>query len=212
MPYQLLASRGPYDPKIVQGFEDSRLVHTSVEKIGVAPPSTATEGQTEGAASEPASAPATGANTPVPANNKGGDDDDEGEGELPDSNERSIANTRDATDKDGILMLAEIEKGMAEVLPQPARSAYASTKWDGETYAERGGFETLENPSDAQGGGEPAYTCFTPLFRLTLGEFCLMSHVRPFVCGLCPLHPRSLLWDLIHRPPPVTHRIPCHLW
>lgn len=171
MPYQLLASRGPYDQKIVQGFEDSRLVHTSVEKVGLPPPPTAAEGEE----SAPASTSGTGANTPAPSSTPAPagkeaeekDDEGEGEGELPDSNEKSIANTRPPTEDDGILSLAEIEKLAAEVLPKPARSAYASTKWGGETYAARGG---LEGITHAEGGSEPAYTCFTPLFRLTLGK------------------------------------------
>lgn len=168
MPYQLLASRGPYDPKIVQGFEDSRLVHTSVEKVGLPPPPAED--------SAPASTSGTGANTPAPSSTPAPaekkeaeekDDEGEGEGELPDSNEKSIANTRSPTDEDGILTLGEIESLAAEVLPQPARSAYASTKWGAETYAARGDLEGIQH---AEGGSEPAYTCFTPLFRLTLGK------------------------------------------
>jgi RNA exonuclease NGL2 len=169
MPYQLLASRGPYDPKIVQGFEDSRLVHTSVEKVGLPPPPPS--------AGDDASTSGTGANTPAPSTpaptepkaEKGdeGEGEGEGEGELPDSNEKSIANTRAPTEDDGILSLSEVERLAAEVLPQPARSAYASTTWGEETYAARGGLEGIQR---AEGGAEPAYTCFTPLFRLTLGE------------------------------------------
>lgn len=165
MPYQLLAGRGPFDAAIVQGFEDSRLVHTSVAKVGAS------------AAEEDVSASGTGSNTPAPAGESSGrkpeaeekDDDGEGEGEgeLPDSNERSIANTRPCTDADGILSLAEMQRLTAEVLPHPARSAYASTHWAGETYAQRGGLDGIKH---AAGAGEPAYTCFTPLFRLTLGE------------------------------------------
>lgn len=169
LPYQLLVSRGPYDPAIVRAFEDSRLVHTSVAKVGLS----ADESETPTPSGTGTATPAEGAQ-PTEADKDDEDEGDgEGEGELPDNNEKSIANTRAPTPADGIISLDEINTLAAELLPRPARSAYASTQWDGETYAARGGLDGLRG----KGGHEPAYTCFTPLFRLTLGE-CRCSASR----------------------------------
>lgn len=120
------------------------------------------------APSEPPSEQASGSATPVPAAaEKDDDDDDEGEGELPDKDERSIANTRRVAAGDGILELDVLVALAREVLPEPARSAYDSFQYGPETYGSRGGFK---DGITGAGAGEPAYTCFTPLFKLTLGE------------------------------------------
>lgn len=124
-------------------------MHTSVVKVGEAP-----------AESEPPSLSGSGTASPVP---KEKDDEDE----LPDTDERSIAGTRPATDADGIRTLDELLAMAAEVLPEPARSAYGTTEWGPGTYGARGGFK---DGATGAGSNEPAYTCFTPLFKLTLGE------------------------------------------
>ena len=109
----------------------------------------------------------TGTNTPAER------DDEE---ELPDSHERSVANTRDPVPSDGILTADELVEVVRSVLPEGFRSAYGSSDWvggGGETFEKRGGFERLAGKEMAglQGGMEPGYTCFTPLFKLTLGTF-----------------------------------------
>lgn len=106
------------------------------------------------------------------------EDDDgegEGEGELPDHDERSIANTRPPKTVDGIIELDELVRLMCEVMPGGARSALgsmsspapASSEETEETFGTRGGLDGL---NEAEGRDEPAYTCFTPLFKLTLGK------------------------------------------
>lgn len=146
--YQILAAPGaPLHPDLVDSLNFSRLVHANVAKIGLEP------------GTEPPSESASGTATPV----KEKDDEDE---QLPDTDERSIAGTRRPTVGDGIATLDELLAMAAEVLPAPARSAYGVTEWGGETYAARGGFKN----ATGAGGNEPAYTCFTPLFKLTLGE------------------------------------------
>ncbi|KLT45013.1 Endonuclease/exonuclease/phosphatase [Cutaneotrichosporon oleaginosum] len=139
--YQILAAPGaPLDPALAASLNFSRLVHTSVAKIE---------------ASAPPSEMPSGAVTPA-------EKDDEGE--LPDTDERSIAGTRAPTAADGIATLDELLEMARDVLPAPARSAYGASQWAGETYAARGGF----NHASGAGGNEPAYTCYTPLFKLTL--------------------------------------------
>lgn len=118
-----------------------------------------------------ASTAASGAATPEVEK-----DDEKEEDELPDSHEESIAGTRPAREEDGIRRLEDLVGMMKDVLPEPARSAYGTSKWEAETYASRDGF--LPGVK-AVGGGEPAYTCFTPLFKLTLGELLLVIWLTP---------------------------------
>ena len=99
------------------------------------------------------------------------EDEDEKEEEEPNSHKRGIANTRNADASDGILGVAELVGNAQETLT----SAYGSNDWaggDGETFEKRGGFERLgEDVDGLVGGREPGYTCFSPLFQLTLGIF-----------------------------------------
>lgn len=140
----------------------------------------------------------TGTNTPTEdsgVKDENHDDDEEGEGEgegeLPDHDERSIANTRPPKTADGIIEVDEMVRLMREVLPGGARSALGSIPQrpatssaeaevaEAETFGTRGGLDGL---SESHGRDEPAYTCFTPLFKLTLGKFTLSTHmdgVRP---------------------------------
>lgn len=109
-----------------------------------------------------------------------GENDKDEEGELPDSDERSVAKTRSPRDGDGMLEVEELVKMMQEVLPTGARSTLASTtsadhapadttagpsSSGTETFGSRGGLEGMTG----LGKDEPAYTCYTPLFKLTLG-------------------------------------------
>jgi len=110
------------------------------------------------------------------------DNEKDDEGELPDSDERSIAKTRSPAEGDGILELGELVKMMQEILPTGARSTLSTTtsadyapaddsagpSTSGtETFGSRGGLEGMTGV----GQDEPAYTCFTPLFKLTLGRY-----------------------------------------
>jgi hypothetical protein len=161
--YQLLtAPTRPLHPSMISEIEESRFVHTSVDNIpGPArndPPSTSGTGS-----STPAEG-GTGSNTPAEK------DDEE---EPPDSHERSVANTRDPQPFDGILNADELAGLARKLLPEGVKSAFGSSDWagnDGETFAKRGGFERVGGVGELEGGGEPGYTCFTPLFKLTLGQ------------------------------------------
>lgn len=122
-----------------------------------------------------ASASGTGANTPsaYAADNQPveKDDEGEGEGELPDSNEKSTAKTRPAEPSDGILELEDLRRMLVDLVGSGLKSAYDIAVWKGEgddTFTSRVGW-----PEGAQekGGGEPGYTCYTALFKLTLGMF-----------------------------------------
>lgn len=150
----LVDPASPLDPQPGQEVNNSRLVHTSLEGVGQLLPAEESGGE-------------TGTNTP----DAGGKDekDDEGEGELPDHDERSIANTRLPRDGDGILELDELVRMMTTELPGGATSAPGSIGVDTEEecFGSRGGLEGMKG----QGRDEPAYTCYTPLFKLTLGEW-----------------------------------------
>jgi len=164
--YQLLSSPStPLHPKTVEEVQSSRLVHISTEAIGKAMPAT------------------EGSNGEVETDEKDdeGDNDKDEEGELPDSDERSVAKTRSPREGDGMLEVGELVKMMQEVLPTGARSTLASTasadhapadtsagpsESGTETFGSRGGLEGMTG----SGKDEPAYTCYTPLFKLTLGK------------------------------------------
>lgn len=154
--YQLLvSSSSSLHARAVDDVNASRLVHTSLEHVSES--FAETEEDTGGA---------TGSNTPATT----GKDDDEGEGELPDHDERSIANTRPCRAGDGILEVDELVGLMQQELGQGAISALGSVSSaaegeDGETFGKRGGLDSMTG----HGRDEPAYTCYTPLFKLTLG-------------------------------------------
>ncbi|KAL1408888.1 RNA exonuclease ngl2 [Vanrija albida] len=142
--YQFLAAPHlPLDPAIAKTLEESRIVHTSAAKA------------LSSAASEPPSEAASGTATPA------GKDEDE---EAAAKDENSIANTRAPEADDGIRSLDDLLAALREVLPEPARSAYETSEWQGEKYAAR-----LPDGITTQAGrNEPAYTCYSPLFKLTL--------------------------------------------
>jgi RNA exonuclease NGL2 len=104
------------------------------------------------------------------------------EGELPDHDERSIAKTRPPREGDGVLEVEELVKMMRDILPTGAVSTLSSTtsadhapadtaaghsQSGTETFGTRGGLEAMTG----SGQDEPAYTCYTPLFKLTLGTW-----------------------------------------
>lgn len=133
------------------------MVHNSVDAVNDTIPS------------DPSSSGGTGSNTPAVDK----DDEGEGEGELPDHDERSIAKTRPPTQSDGIIELEELVRMMREEIPGGAISALGSSSPQSletgdrtETFGDRGGLDGI----GGIGRDEPAYTCYTPLFKLTLGE------------------------------------------
>lgn len=153
---------------------NSRVVHTSVDSIEkIIPGSSVGQNQTTNEAN--VGVDQDGKDDESEAEAEGDDEGEgegEGEGELPDHDERSIANTRPPKPNDGILELDELVR-MMEALPGGATSALGSTPGNAsegelETFGTRGGLDGLDTKS--QGRDEPAYTCFTPLFKLTLGE------------------------------------------
>ena len=206
--YQLLmAPDQPLHPVMTREIDESRFVHTSVDKIQPAPvvdPATSTKSTnivsedgtdspslkvsnplvengaaigkalnmnapSENVTSLASESETTGPTaTAVPSANENEQEEDE-EGEEPDSHQRAIANTRNVEASDGLPIVADLI-GMAQ---ETLTSAYGSIDWageDGETFEKRGGFERVgDHIEGLLGGREPGYTCFTPLFKLTLG-------------------------------------------
>lgn len=141
--YQFLAApQLPLDPVIAKTLEESRIVHTSAVKA-------------LSSASEPPSESASGTATPAAK------DEDE---EAAAKDENSIANTRAPAAEDGIRSLDDLLTMLREVLPVPARSAYETSTWTGEKYGAR----LPEGITTTAGRNEPMYTCYSPLFKLTL--------------------------------------------
>lgn len=145
-------------------------MHDSLAKIPLTPP------EIPSSASEPPSTAGTGATTPAITNRTEADKDAENE----DLDDKSTANTRSPRLSDGLptaLELVELFKAEFPLINgdgyqhEGAKSAYGSTQWkqgkgiDG--FNDRKGFEDGEK---VNGGNEPGWTCFTPLFRLTLGK------------------------------------------
>lgn len=137
-------------------------MHDSLAKIPLTPP------EIPSSASEPPSTTGTGATTPAITNRTEADKGAENE----DLDDKSTANTRSPRLSDGLPTALElVELFKAELPYEGAKSAYGSTQWkegkgiDG--FNDRKGFEDGEK---VNGGNEPGWTCFTPLFRLTLGK------------------------------------------
>lgn len=153
----LVSPETPLDPKAAEEVKLSRRVHTSVDTVNQSLPQSSEGG--------------TGSNTPATEgkDDEGGDEGEgEGEDELPDHDERSIANTRSPKEGDGILELDDLVEMMNEVLPGGATSTLGCIKHEegAECFGSRGGLEGMHG----RGRDEPAYTCYTPLFKLTLGK------------------------------------------
>jgi len=169
--YQLLVNpHNPLPVEISQDIIDSRFVHKSLDKLY------SLEFDTVSAVP---SNSGTGTATPVVNEKEDGEGEGEaeGEGELPDNDERSVAGTRDEQPSDGIATMEDLVRMAKEMLPDTGcQSAYEAGKWTsaaGATFNERDGFKrsfTGRVPDGMKGHAEPAYTCYTPLFKLTLGE------------------------------------------
>lgn len=145
-------------------------MHDSLAKIPLTPP------EIPSSASEPPSTTGTGSTTPAITNRTEAEKDAENE----DLDDKSTANTRSPRLSDGLptaLELVELFKAEFPLINgdgdqhEGAKSAYGSTQWkegkgiDG--FNDRKGFEDGEK---VNGRDEPGWTCFTPLFRLTLGK------------------------------------------
>lgn len=144
----------------------SRIVHTSVDKI--APETDADQ---------------AGAQDEDEAEDEEADQGENAEEELPDNHERSIKNTRRGTPADGLLTCDELTQLAQKLLNgQPVVSAYAAGAW--ETRMDPSKVETfggrrdtaVDGNEEKPGDKEPAWTCFTPLWRLTLGK---VNSLRP---------------------------------
>lgn len=155
--YRLLVAPNDRLPQnMVDDINFSRIVHTSVDNI--APGTEAANGVAEEE-----------------------EEEEEGDGEgneedLPDNHERSIKNTRPATPADGLLTADELADLARMILRgRPVKSAYGSGGWEGrieaakvETFGSRRNV-AIEGSDEKPGDREPGWTCFTPLWRLTLG-------------------------------------------
>ncbi|AAW46917.1 hypothetical protein CNBM2200 [Cryptococcus deneoformans B-3501A] len=182
--YQLLVSpHSPLPQRYLDEISQSRLVHDSLSKIPLTPP------EIPSSASEPASTTGTGTTTPAIINKTEAEKDAENE----DLDDKSIANTRPPRPSDGLptaLELVDLFKAEFPLIdgdsdqPEGAMSAYGSTQWkegkgiDG--FDDRKGFGDGEK---GQGGDEPGWTCFTPLFRLTLDYLLVLPPLNspPFL-------------------------------
>ncbi|GFZ46087.1 hypothetical protein JCM24511_04333 [Saitozyma sp. JCM 24511] len=187
-PYQLLVSpQTPLAPSVLEHLEVSRIVHNTVDKIGVVPPTPLPAHTPMNGGPNSTLDSGSGASALAAEIDGGEKDDKDDEDELPDSNEKSTANTRPPEEADGILPITELTKMLSETVPGGAKSAYGLSPWvtnGSETFGSRGGFGHLK-PRD--GKDEPAYTCFTPLFNLTLDylfELPSRKDVRVAVVGL----------------------------
>ncbi|WVR06125.1 hypothetical protein IAU60_003155 [Kwoniella sp. DSM 27419] len=157
--YQLLvAPQQDLPVSMMNEIDQSRVIHDSVAKIVPA----------QGVEPAP-SASGTGTNTPSKD-----EEDDEHEGE--DKAEGQLPNTRQPGTADGILPAIEMIRLMREVLTEGATSAYGSN-WNGDSFVGRGGHDGLDRA--VAGESEPAYTCFTPLFKLTLDYLLLLPQPQP---------------------------------
>ena len=171
--YQLLINPiRPLGPHLKDELESSRLLHQSVDKAHASVTTTLPASEsTEPAAIHGAVASTVG--TPDDHNDENDDDDEEGQ-QGPDTDERSIAGTRPPTASDGLLSVSELIQAFQSASPSRLISAYdiaSPTDEPVQTFATRGGFrEHADVMQEGNGRNEPAYTCYTPLFRLTLGQ------------------------------------------
>lgn len=118
------------------------------------------------------------------------DDENDNEREESSTDPTSIPNTRCPEKSDGILTPAQLLTLAQKLMPirgQACRSAYGSTHWTDDvqdTFAGRSDDErnlrSQEMEVGLEGGGEGRYTCFSPLFRLTLGKCCACNRVRKY--------------------------------
>ncbi|KAK1925416.1 Endonuclease/exonuclease/phosphatase [Papiliotrema laurentii] len=161
--YQIITAPHQATPQeILRSIDDSRFIHQSLAKV--AQSISATD-----EASVPTSTSGTGSNTPTQQQEK----DDEGEEEEP-APEGTVPGTRPAQASDGIPTSQELVEIARQLLPDGGcRSAYTSGRWGDAryTFGGRNGFQrSFEGkvPDGLQGHGEAAYTCYTPLFKLSL--------------------------------------------
>ncbi|WVQ97282.1 hypothetical protein IAU59_004393 [Kwoniella sp. CBS 9459] len=201
--YQLLtAPYAPLPAAMSQRIHDSRVVHDSANKI--APPPSSTMPVEEEGTSTPATASGTGTNTPAMKGEDDKEDGEgEGEAAKEDDkslpNTRPAKDQdgilsaseminllrKELPEPYGGLTSAYAHAQQAISAAQEPKGSRAAGTISGDTadaeehFGGRGGFDRIGiNRSDAQstlqGHGEPAYTCFTALFRLTLDYLMLL--------------------------------------
>ncbi|OWZ76922.1 RNA exonuclease NGL2 [Cryptococcus neoformans Bt85] len=185
--YQLLVSpHSPLPRQYLDEISQSRLVHNSLSKIPLIPP------EIPSSDSEPASTTGTGTTTPAVTNKTEAEKD----GENEDLDDKSTANTRPPRPSDGLptaLELVDLFKAEFPLIGRDsdqhdgAMSAYGSTQWkegkgiDG--FDDRKGFGDGEK---GKGGDEPGWTCFTPLFRLTLDYLLVLPPIFSSPSSITP--------------------------
>ncbi|ODN78037.1 hypothetical protein L202_05120 [Cryptococcus amylolentus CBS 6039] len=176
--YSLLTSpHSPLPASYAAQVESSRIVHDSLKKMSFTAPRTSPV-TTHADASIPPGTPASGTSTPTPVPTKTDEEKDE---DREDKKDDSTANSRAPLVSDGIPTTEEMVGLYREVFPgRGCESAYGSTGWrvgrDVPGFGARGGFGELE---EGGGGDEPGYTCFTPLFKLTLDYLLLLPPLSP---------------------------------
>ncbi|WVQ76964.1 hypothetical protein IAR50_006643 [Cryptococcus sp. DSM 104548] len=174
--YSLLTCpHAPLPPSYIAQVEESRLVHDSLNKISFDAPRTRPCTTHEDASIPPGSESASGTATPATKT------DEEKEEDREDKKDDSTANSRAPEVSDGIPSVDELVGMYREVFPEGGcQSAYGSTGWrlgrDIAGFEERGGFDQVQ---DGAGGNEPGYTCYTPLFKLTLDYLLLLPPLSP---------------------------------
>ncbi|ODO05986.1 hypothetical protein I350_05047 [Cryptococcus amylolentus CBS 6273] len=176
--YSLLTSpHSPLPASYAAQVESSRIVHDSLKKMSFTAPRTSPV-TTHADASIPPGTPASGTSTPTPVPTKTDEEKDE---DREDKKDDSTANSRAPLVSDGIPTTEEMVGLFREVfLGGGCESAYGSTGWrvgrDVPGFGGRGGFGELK---EGGGGDEPGYTCFTPLFKLTLDYLLLLPPISP---------------------------------
>jgi RNA exonuclease NGL2 len=205
--YQLLTNPHSSLPSLIaKDVVNSRFVHKSLDAHYALNPDSTLE-------SAAPSNSGTGTATPVAEAEEKEDAEGEGEGELPDTDERSVAGTRSPIPADGIPELDTLVELATKLLPdQGLQSAYTAEKWaqGGEaTFARRDGFarsfEGSAVPSGLTGQNEPAYTCYTPLFKLTLGGSSTLTRCESMLTSRLPAPP-PLALNTSDAAPPAGHR------
>nr|ODN96642.1 hypothetical protein L204_03351 [Cryptococcus depauperatus CBS 7855] len=167
--YHLLAS--PHIPLSLaqrQDLQESLAVHNSVEKIPLIPPCSSTQ------STVPDLSASANSGTSTPGQIKTAEEKEE---DHDDKDDKIAANCRSPMldGSDGLPTVDQLVKLYQEEFPfQGAMSVYGGTNWT--NYGKDvPSFGLRLSKEDEVGNKEPGYTCFTPLFKLTLGMFCIIS-------------------------------------
>ncbi|EIW72340.1 hypothetical protein TREMEDRAFT_41666 [Tremella mesenterica DSM 1558] len=147
--YQLLTQPSlPLSKAMSLRINESRIVHKSVDPVLPQPIPQAVLDQVD--------------TEPRP---NGQEVKEEHEGEGSNSSQGSLPNTRSPQPEDGILTASQLAELVSTLLGSGCRSVYGASTWDGETFGQR---SEQQEALDRCAAHEPSYTCFTPLWKLTL--------------------------------------------